>query len=39
MPPAPDLTAVDDLLVVVDTVNTFPGTTGELALAGLRVER
>ena len=34
----PDLNAPGSLLVVVDTVNTRPGTRGELAIDGLRVE-
>ncbi|MXY24664.1 MAG: hypothetical protein F4Y45_09105 [Acidobacteria bacterium] len=30
----PDLAAVDSLLIVVDTVNTFPGTRGSLTIVG-----
>jgi len=32
----PDLAAVDSLLIVVDTVNAFPGTRGSLTVVGLR---
>ena len=30
----PDLAAVDSLLIVVDTVNTFPGTRASLTVVG-----
>ena len=33
-----DLTAVDTILIVVDTVNTAPGSAGEVWISELRVE-
>ena len=37
VPARPDLAAADALLLVVDTVNTRPGTSGVLAVGALRV--
>ena len=37
-PAGPDLAAVDDLLIVVDTVNARPGASGVLAIGAVRVE-
>lgn len=39
VPARPDLAAVDSLLLVVDTVNTVPGTRGVLTVENLRLER
>ena len=38
VPARPDLTAVDALLLVVDTVNTHSGTSGVLTVGAVRVE-
>ncbi len=35
----PDLTAIDSILFVIDTVNTRPGTTGTVYLDAIRLER
>ena len=38
VPARPDLAAIDALLVVVDTVNTYPGTSGVLTVGAVRLE-
>lgn len=35
----PDMPAVDDLLLAVDTTNTAPGTSGRVVIEGLRLEQ
>jgi hypothetical protein len=37
--PKPDMTQIEDLLFVVDTTNTAPGTAGTVTIAALRLER